>query len=72
MFDKIDVNGPNASPLFKELTTTDAKPKGAGKVSWNFEKFLINKKGDVVARFATSTTPDSKEVVQAIEKALSE
>jgi glutathione peroxidase len=72
MFDKIDVNGANASPFYKQLTAVDAKPKGSGKVGWNFEKFLINKKGEVVARFPSSAAPDGKEVVAAIEKALAE
>ncbi len=72
MFDKVDVNGANASPLYKQLTAAETKPKGAGKVAWNFEKFLINKKGEVVARFPSSADPDGKEVTAAIEKALAE
>jgi len=72
MFDKIDVNGTNASPFYKTITAVDAKPKGSGKVAWNFEKFVINKKGEVVARFPSSAAPDGKEVVAAIEKALAE
>jgi len=72
MFDKIDVNGANASPFYKQLTAVDAKPKGAGNVKWNFEKFLINKKGEVVARFPSSAAPEGKEVTAAIEKALAE
>lgn len=72
MFDKIDVNGANASPFYKQLTAVDAKPKGSGKVGWNFEKFLINKKGEVIARFPSSAAPDGKEVIAAIEKALAE
>jgi len=72
MFDKIDVNGNNASPFYKALTAVDAKPKGAGKVAWNFEKFVINKKGEVVARFPSSAAPDGNEVIAAIEKALAE
>ena len=72
MFDKIDVNGANASPFYKQLTAVETKPKGAGKVGWNFEKFLINKKGEVVARFPSSAAPEGKEVTAAIEKALAE
>jgi len=70
MFAKIDVNDDKAAPLFKYLTSLDTKPKGAGKVSWNFEKFLINKNGEVVARFEPRTEPGSAEVTQAIEKEL--
>ncbi len=67
MFAKIDVNGDNASPLFKTLTT-GAKP--SGDVKWNFEKFLIGRNGEIVARFPTKTKPDAPEVVQAIEAEL--
>jgi glutathione peroxidase len=70
MFSKVDVNGDNAAPLYKYLTALDTKPKEKGDVSWNFEKFLLNKKGEVVARFAPQTTPDSKEVTEAIDKEL--
>ena len=72
MFDKIDVNGANASPFYKQLTAAETKPKGAGKVAWNLEKFLINKKGEVVARFPSSAAPEGPEVTAAIEKALAE
>ncbi|MBX3440887.1 MAG: glutathione peroxidase [Planctomyces sp.] len=70
MFEKVDVNGDKAAPLFKHLTSLETKPKGAGKVSWNFEKFLINREGEVVGRFEPRTEPDSPEVKAAIEKEL--
>lgn len=70
MFEKVDVNGDKAAPLFKLLTKSDTKPKGAGDVAWNFEKFLLNRKGEVAARFAPPTKPDSDEVKGAIEKEL--
>ncbi len=70
MFQKIDVNGSGASPLYQYLTSQETKPKAKGKVSWNFEKFLLNRKGEVVARFAPQTTPDDPELVAAIEKEL--
>src|SRR4051794_26597186 len=70
MFSKIEVNGKNAAPLYQYLTALDTKPTGKGKISWNFEKFLIGKNGQVVARFAPGTEPDSKEVVTAIETEL--
>jgi len=70
MFSKVDVNGEKAAPLYKYLTALETKPKGAGKVSWNFEKFLLNRNGEVVARFEPQTKPDSTEVVSAIEKEL--
>ncbi len=70
MFEKIDVNGDDANPFYKHLTSLDLKPAGSGKISWNFEKFLIDREGNVVARFSPRTSPDDAEVVAAIEKAL--
>ncbi len=48
---KVDVNGPNAAPLYKFLTSEKTNPKLAGKISWNFEKFLFDRDGQLVARF---------------------
>jgi glutathione peroxidase len=70
MFAKIDVNGPEASPVYKTLTSKDTDPKFAGDIKWNFEKFLIGRKGEIVARFPTGTKPDAPEVVKAIETEL--
>jgi glutathione peroxidase len=70
MLEKVDVNGDNAAPLYKELTAVDAKPTGSGKISWNFEKFLVGKDGKVVARYAPKTKPDDAEVVKTIEAEL--
>ena len=70
MFSKVEVNGDKAAPLYKYLTALNTKPTGKGKVSWNFEKFLIGKNGEVVARFSPRTEPDSKEVVASIESEL--
>ena len=52
MFDKIDVNGSNASPLFKFLKHESPGIMGTEAVKWNFTKFLVNKDGQVVMRFA--------------------
>jgi glutathione peroxidase len=70
LFAKIDVNGDNACPLYKYLTSLDTKPKGPGKIDWNFEKFVVNRKGEVVARFAPRTKPDDPEVLKVIEAEL--
>ncbi len=67
---KVDVNGDNAAPLYKDLTSKESDPKFAGKIPWNFEKFLISRDGKVVARFNHKTSPDKPEVVEAIEKEL--
>jgi glutathione peroxidase len=70
MFAKVEVNGENASDLYKFLTSLDTRPKGAGKISWNFEKFLIDRSGMVVARFGSGTKPDAPEIVAIIEREL--
>jgi glutathione peroxidase len=70
MFAKVDVNGPNRHPLYEYLTEQATQPDGAGDIQWNFAKFLIDRSGQVVARFAPPTAPASEEIVSAIEKAL--
>ena len=70
MFSKIEVNGENAAPLYKHLKAADTKPQPAGEISWNFEKFVIGKNGQVVARFAPRTAPDAPEVIKTIEAEL--
>ncbi len=70
MFSKIDVNGDDANAFYKHLTSLDLQPKGAGKVGWNFEKFLLDRQGNVIARFGSRTDPMSEEFVAAVEKAL--
>jgi glutathione peroxidase len=67
LFAKIEVNGKDACPLYKHLTGLDTKPVGSGKISWNFEKFVIGRGGEVVARFAPRTKPDAPEVLKVIE-----
>ena len=70
MFAKVDVKGENACDLYKFLTSLDTKPKGPGKIGWNFEKFIVNRSGEVVARFGSGTKPDAPEVVELIEREL--
>jgi glutathione peroxidase len=70
LFEKIDVNGDGASELYKTLTALETKPTGPGKISWNFEKFLVDRNGVVVARFGPRTKPDDPEVTKAIEAEL--
>lgn len=70
LFEKVEVNGDGACPLYKHLTGLKTKPKGPGKVAWNFEKFLLNRKGEVIARFQPRTKPDAAEVVELIEREL--
>lgn len=68
LFDKIEVNGPNHSPLYAKLTSNSNTEQG--DVKWNFEKFLISKDGDIVARFRSKVTPESDEMTAAIEHEL--
>ena len=70
MFSKIEVNGKNADPLYKELTAADTKPVGPGDISWNFEKFVIGRDGKIAARFAPRTKPSDAEVIKTIEAEL--
>ena len=68
MFGKIAVNGPGTSPLYAWLKTQRKGLWGSEGVKWNFTKFLIDRKGEVVARFAPTTTPKALE--SAIEALL--
>ena len=68
-FKKIEVNGDNADPLFVYLESQNPKGK-VKKVKWNFTKFLVNKKGEVIARFEPTEKPE--EIDEHIQKALAE
>ena len=72
LFSKIVVLGKGIDPLYDYLTSKETNPKFAGKIPWNFTKFLVNKKGEVIARFEPKVKPSSKEIETAIEKALDE
>jgi glutathione peroxidase len=66
LFSKVDVNGKNAHPLFQYLTEEAPGVLGMKAVKWNFTKFLVNRSGEVVERYAPNTNP--KEISQDIEK----
>ena len=70
MFSKINVVGGAKAPLYKYLTSAQTNPKFAGEIEWNFEKFLIGRNGQVLARFKSPVEPLSKELTSAIEDAL--
>jgi glutathione peroxidase len=70
LFAKIDVNGPDRHPLYTELTAVADAEGNAGDVQWNFEKFLINGDGDIIARFRPMIDPEAPELVAAIEENL--
>jgi glutathione peroxidase len=69
--EKTEVNGPEAHPVYQRLTETPDAAGEAGDVQWNFEKFLVDADGSVVARFRPRTQPDAPEVRTAIESLLS-
>lgn len=68
MFAKISVKGADIHPLYQHLTSNDAG--FGGDVQWNFGKFLVDKNGKVIARFASGDEPEGSKVTQAIEQAL--
>jgi glutathione peroxidase len=71
MTEKVDVNGRNRHPIFTELALVPVAGGDPGDISWNFEKFLLDREGQPLSRFAPGTVPDDPSVVQAIEYALS-
>jgi glutathione peroxidase len=70
MFSKVDVNGDQQCALYKFLTDEKTNPDSPGPIKWNFEKFVIDRSGKVVARFASKVKPDSKELTSVVEAAL--
>ena len=70
MFSKVDVKGKNICDLYNFLTGEETDKPFAGDITWNFEKFLISRDGQVVARFKPKTQPKSPEVISAIEAEL--
>jgi glutathione peroxidase len=72
MFAKISVKGADQDPLYAYLTSKEKNPDFAGDITWNFNKFLIDRHGKIVARFSSKDKPDSETVTKAIEKYLAE
>ncbi len=70
LFSKISVKGDDIHPLYKFLTLKDSNPRYAGDIRWNFDKFLVSPKGEVVGRFEPKADPVGKEVTEAIEKSM--
>ncbi|HEY9615573.1 MAG TPA: glutathione peroxidase [Microcoleaceae cyanobacterium] len=67
LFDKVHAKGADQHPLYARLTQA-IEP--TGDVAWNFEKFLVNKQGEVVARFKSAVAPDAPELIAAIDREL--
>lgn len=70
VFGKIKVNGLRSHAIYKELRKTPDAKGSAGRVGWNFEKFLVAPGGAVVGRFRSKTKPNAPEVIAAIEAVL--
>ena len=68
--EKIEVNGDDRHPLYEVLTATADADGHSGDIRWNFEKFLVGRDGEVLARFAPQVEPDDAAVIAAIESAL--
>ncbi|MBP6731962.1 MAG: glutathione peroxidase [Chitinophagales bacterium] len=72
MFSKISVKGKDIAPLYSYLTQKEENGVVDAKVGWNFQKFLVSKKGTVIQSVAPGTSVNNAEVMAAIEKALAE
>lgn len=69
LFSKISVKGEDQHPLFEMLTTIE-NPDFTGEIEWNFEKFLIDREGNLIRRFRSKVEPESEELTGAIESLL--
>jgi glutathione peroxidase len=70
MLAKISVRGKDIDPLYKYLTEKSTNKDFAGKITWNFNKFLIGKDGKILARYSSQTKPMAEEVIADLEAAL--
>jgi glutathione peroxidase len=70
MMSKVSVLGADKTPLYQFLTDKSVNPQIGGDIQWNFTKFIFDRNGKPVARFEPAITPDSPQVIAAIESAL--
>ena len=70
MFAKISVKGDDIHPLYAYLTGTETNPDFAGDIKWNFNKFLVDRTGEIIARYDSNVEPMSEVLVADIEAAL--
>jgi glutathione peroxidase len=70
MLSKVSVKGDDKHPLYKFLTEEPTAGDFAGEIGWNFTKFLIDRNGQLMARFDSKTPPDDAQVTAAVEKAI--
>ena len=67
MTEKVEVNGDGRHPLYQQLTEKADAEGNAGDIQWNFEKFLVDAQGEIVARFRPLVEPGADELIEAIE-----
>ena len=69
MFAKIDVNGENEAPIYKFIKSNQKGILGTENIKWNFTKFLVDKEGNIVDRYASTTTPESieKDIIKLLK-----
>jgi len=72
LFSKIVVKGKGIHPLYQFLTSPETNSEHGGEIPWNFTKFLVDREGNIVARFDPAVEPRSDEMIEAIERALGE
>jgi glutathione peroxidase len=72
MFAKISVKGKDQHPLYQNLTHPETNPKFSGTISWNFNKFLIDRNGSIAARFGSRVKAQDPKLITALEAALGE
>ncbi|MBN1687018.1 MAG: glutathione peroxidase [Spirochaetales bacterium] len=70
MFTKLSVKGRHIHPLYRFLTSKSTNPKFSGRITWNFNKFLVSASGEIIDRFGTREEPDSERLIKAIENQL--
>lgn len=70
VFTKISVRGDDIHPLYRFLTSPQSSPRYAGDIAWNFTKFLIGRKGEVVARYESAVEPFDERLIADVEAAL--
>ena len=70
MFAKLSADGSDMHQIYQYLTSKETNPKFSGRITWNFNKFLIDRSGQPIARFDSSDRPESAKVIEAIENAL--
>jgi glutathione peroxidase len=72
LFAKISVRGKDIHPLYAFLTGKETNPRCAGRITWNFNKFLLNRKGECINRFPSKVKPEDPALIDALEKSLKE